>query len=64
MNKIKLYILESYNELVHNVTWPDWASLLHSTKIVLISSLLISITVMIMDFLSKGLMTNIYNINL
>ncbi len=64
MNKVVLYIKESYNELIHNVTWPDWTSLLHSTKIVLIASLMISLAIMVMDFFAKGLMTTIYNINL
>ena len=63
MNKVSLYIKESYNELLHNVTWPDWTSLLHSTKIVLIASLLISLAIMVMDFMAEGLMSNIYKIN-
>ncbi len=63
MDKVTLYIKESYNELVHNVTWPDWTSLLHTTKIVLIASLLISLAIMVMDFFANGLMETIYSIN-
>lgn len=64
MDKVVLYIKDSYNELVHNVTWPNWTSLLHSTKTVLIASLIISLAIMVMDIISKGIMSNIYNINL
>ncbi len=64
MDKVVLYIKDSYNELVHNVTWPNWSSLLHSTKTVLIASLIISLAIMVMDIISKGIMTNIYNINI
>ena len=27
MNDVVLYIKESYNELIHKVTWPTWPSL-------------------------------------
>ena len=64
MDKIKLYIKESYNEIMHHVTWPDWTTLLHTTKTVLIASLVISLAIMLMDAMAKGLMTTIYDIKL
>ena len=56
MEKIILYIKESYNELLHKVTWPTWANLLGSTRVVLVASALIALVIFIMDAISnKGL---------
>ena len=62
MQQIKLYLLESYNELVNKVTWPSWANLLSSTKVVLIGSIIIALLVLVMDALSKGVTEFLYNI--
>jgi len=62
MEQIKLYLRESYNELVHKVTWPTWANLLSSTKVVLIGSLIIALIVLLMDAVSKALTEFLYNI--
>ena len=62
MEQIKLYLMESYNELVHKVTWPTWANLLGSTKVVLIGSVIIALIVLLMDALSKQLTEILYNI--
>lgn len=61
MDQIILYLKESYNELVHKVTWPSWNSLLASSRLVIIASVIIAILVFIMDFFSKQLMTFIYD---
>jgi len=62
MEQIKIYLIESYNELVNKVTWPTWANLLGSTRVVLIGSLIIAIMVLIMDALSKQVTGLLYNI--
>ena len=62
MEKIKLYLQESYNELVNKVTWPTWANLLSSTKVVLAGSLIISLIVLVMDAVSKQITELLYNI--
>lgn len=62
MEQIKLYLRESYNELVHKVTWPTWANLLSSTKVVLIGSLIIALIVLLLDAVSKALTEFLYNI--
>jgi preprotein translocase subunit SecE len=49
MNGIVLYIKESYNELVHKVTWPSWTSLLSSTRLVLIGSIVFALIVFVYD---------------
>ncbi len=62
MEQIKLYLIESYNELVNKVTWPTWANLLASTRVVLIGSALIAILVLVMDAVSKQVTELLYNI--
>lgn len=62
MEKIKLYLQESYNELVNKVTWPTWANLLSSTKVVLAGSLIIAIIVLVMDAVSKQITELLYNL--
>ncbi|MFT5166985.1 MAG: preprotein translocase subunit SecE [Saprospiraceae bacterium] len=60
MDKIKLYIVESYNELVNKVTWPSWASLQSSTILVLVASLIIAIVIFFMDLISKQALDLVY----
>ena len=62
MEQIKLYVIESYNELVNKVTWPTWANLLGSTKVVLVGSLIIALIVLLMDAFSKQLTGLLYNL--
>ncbi len=62
MEQIKLYLIESYNELINKVTWPTWANLISSTRVVLIGSLLIAFIVLFMDFLAKQFTGLLYNI--
>ena len=49
MEKIKLYILEAYDELVNKVTWPTGAELQESSVVVMITSIIISLLVVLMD---------------
>lgn len=62
MEQIKIYLIESYNELVNKVTWPTWADLISSTRVVLVGSLIIAIVVLVMDFISKQFTGFLYNI--
>ncbi|TXF90149.1 preprotein translocase subunit SecE [Neolewinella aurantiaca] len=62
MNKIGLYLRESYNELVHNVTWPSYSTLQTNTILVLIGSALFAFTIMAMDFVWKNLVEFIYKL--
>lgn len=62
MQQIKLYLLESYNELVNKVTWPTWANLLSSTRVVLVGSIIIALLVLLMDAVSKAVTEFLYNI--
>jgi preprotein translocase subunit SecE len=62
MEQIKLYLIESYNELVNKVTWPTWANLISSTRVVLIGSLIIAVIVLAMDAISKQFTGFLYNL--
>lgn len=62
MDKIKLYILESYNELLHKVTWPSWPNLQSSTVLVVVASLILALLVLLMDLISKLFTDFIYGL--
>lgn len=62
MNKLALYVKDSYNEMMHKVTWPSWEELQQSTMIVLIATILITALVALMDFVSNGLLNFIYSL--
>ena len=62
MEQIKLYLIESYNELVNKVTWPTWANLIASPRVVLVGSLIIALIVLLMDAVSKQITELLYNI--
>ena len=59
--KIKTYLSDVYNELVHKVTWPTWPELQGSATIVMIASVIIAIGVLVMDFSFRHIMEFIYN---
>lgn len=62
MNDIVLYIKESYNELIHKVTWPTWPQLLSNTRLVLIASVIIALIVFVLDAISNGVTETLYNL--
>lgn len=62
MNKIGLYIRDSYKELMHKVTWPKWDELQQSTMIVLIATVIITAIVWVMDSVSQRVMEFIYSL--
>ncbi len=63
MNDVVLYVKESYNELIHKVTWPTWASLFSNTRLVIVASVILSLLIFVMDLIAKGALTSIYNLN-
>ncbi|KAA6342988.1 Protein translocase subunit SecE [termite gut metagenome] len=56
MKKLIINIKESYNELVHKVSWPTYSELTNSAVVVLYASLLIALLVFAMDFTFQFLM--------
>jgi len=62
MNDIVLYIKESYNELIHKVTWPSWPNLTSSSVLVVVASTILALLIFLMDSVSKGVLTRIYDL--
>lgn len=61
MNKIVSYLKDSYKELTEKVTWPNWEELQQSTMIVLVSTLVITAIISLMDFAAGGALKFVYN---
>ncbi|WP_421796055.1 preprotein translocase subunit SecE [Haliscomenobacter sp.] len=62
MEKIQLYLRESYQELVKNVSWPTWANLQANAVAVVVAVLLLAAIVFLMDVVSKFALDLIYGI--
>ena len=50
MANIVQYIEESFNELVHKVTWPTWSQLQSSALVVLVASVIFALLIFVMDY--------------
>jgi preprotein translocase subunit SecE len=59
--KVKNYLKEAYDELVHKVSWPSWGDLQSSAILVMVASGLISLVVLAMDASFRNLMEFIYS---
>lgn len=56
------YVQESYNELVHKVSWPSWKELQNSAIVVSIASLIIAFAVFLMDISFREILDAFYAI--
>ena len=65
MNSIVAYVKESYNELLHNVTWPTTSELLSSARVVLVSTVILALIILVLDLFFNGLILDgfLYQIN-
>ena len=54
------YCKESYDELVHKVSWPTRSELTNSAVVVIYASLLIALVVFAMDSFFQWVMENVY----
>jgi len=59
MDNIVLYLRESYEELLHHVTWPTWEELYSSAKLVVVSTILISLLIYLFDSIAQFLLTTV-----
>jgi preprotein translocase subunit SecE len=48
-NRFVEYVKESYDELMHKVSWPTWNELQNSAVVVSVASLMIALVVFVMD---------------
>jgi len=60
--KLKTYFQDSYNELLHKVSWPTWSELQSSAIVVMVASLLIALVVFLMDKSSENIVKFVYNL--
>lgn len=60
MSKIRTYVQETTNELLHKVTWPTWSELQGSAVVVMIASAIIGLVVWGMDLGFSKLMELAY----
>jgi len=61
-NKVVNYIQESYDELMHKVSWPTWTELQGSAIVVSVASLIIAIIVFAMDEVFKNVLLQFYKL--
>jgi len=62
MERITLYLKESYHELIKNVSWPSLAQLQESTIVVLVTSVLLAIIIFVMDIACSVVFKNLYGV--
>ncbi len=60
LKRIVDYCKESYEELVHKVSWPSRSELAGSAVVVLYASLLIALVVFAMDSVFESIMSFVY----
>jgi preprotein translocase subunit SecE len=61
-SKIATYFKESYDELMHKVSWPTWSELQGSAIVVSIASLIIALVVFMMDEVFRNILTQFYKL--
>jgi len=61
MKKITDYFKNSYNELVHKVSWPTRKEVSNSAVIVLVASIIIALVVFAVDFVFEHAIRFVYN---
>ena len=62
MEKLTLYLKESYHELVKNVSWPTAAQLQESTLVVIVTAAVLTLVVFVMDSACSVIFKNIYGV--
>ena len=60
--KVLTDLEESYNELVHKVSWPTKSELANSTVVVMVASIVIALIILLMDQVINLFMHFIYGI--
>lgn len=61
-SKVVNYIKDSYEELIHKVSWPSWSELQSSAIVVSIASLIIALVVYLMDTSVRTVLEQLYKI--
>ena len=61
-NKFVEYVKESYDELMHKVSWPTWSELQNSAVVVSVASLMIAFVVFLMDKSFETILQQFYSL--
>jgi preprotein translocase subunit SecE len=61
-SKVATYFKESYDELMHKVSWPSWAELQSSAIVVSVASLIIAFVVFLMDETFRNILLQFYKL--
>lgn len=61
-SKVVTYFKESYDELMHKVSWPTWSELQGSAIVVSIASLIIAFVVFLMDEAFRNILLQFYKL--
>lgn len=56
------YAKDSYNELINKVSWPTWNELQSSAIVVSVASLIIALTVFLMDITFREILEVFYGL--
>jgi preprotein translocase subunit SecE len=62
MKKLINYFKETYDELIHKVSWPTWSELQGSAVVVSIASLIIAVVVYLMDMSFSSILKQFYKL--
>lgn len=62
MEKLTLYLKESYNELTKEVSWPTLQQLQESTLVVLATALILAFLIFLMDAVFGTILKAIYGL--
>jgi preprotein translocase subunit SecE len=60
--KVVTYFRESYDELMHKVSWPTWQELQGSAIVVSVASLIIALIVFAMDQVFENILLQFYKL--
>ena len=60
--KILTDLEESYNELVHKVSWPTASELANSTVVVMVASIIMALVIWLVDLGINSLMHLVYGV--
>jgi len=62
MSNLITYIRESFQEVIYNVTWPEYKKLQKDTVMVIVASVAFAVTIAIIDYLFDGGLEFIYKL--
>ena len=63
MDKLKAFIMESYDEMRHKVSWPKYSDLQSSSVLVLVASVIFALLIGVIDLGFDNIMDWFYKIN-